>query len=46
MSALKPYNRVFLKKDHSGSSARIVLEQNNSAKMLPAAGIEPVTLGL
>ena len=40
-------NRGFPKVDHSGRSARIVLEQINSAKKkLPLTGIEPLTLGL
>ena len=39
-------NRVFPKVDHSGRSARIVLEQINSAKKLPLTGVEPLTLGL
>ena len=38
-------NRVFPKVDLSGRSARIVLEQINSAK-LPLTGVEPLTLGL
>ena len=40
-------NRGFPKVDHSGRSARIVLEQINSAKKnLPLTGVEPSTLGL
>ena len=40
-------NRGFPKVDHSGRSARIVLEQINSAKKkLPLTGLEPLTLGL
>ena len=40
-------NRSFPKVDHSGRSARIVLEQINSAKKpLPPTGVEPLTLGL
>ena len=39
--------RGFPKVDHSGRSARIVLEQINSAKKkLPLTGVEPSTLGL
>ena len=37
----------FSKVDHSGRSARIVLEQINSAKKkLPLTGLEPLTPGL
>ena len=36
--------RGFPKVDHSGRSARIVLEQINSAKKLPLTGLEPSTL--
>ena len=40
-------NRGFPKVDHSGRSARIVLEQINSAKKkLPGTEVEPLTLGL
>ena len=38
--------RVFPKIDHSGSSVRIVLEQNKFSKKLPLTGIEPSTVGL
>ena len=39
--------RGFPKVDHSGRSARIVLEQINSAKNnLPLTGVEPSTIGL
>ena len=37
---------VFPKIDHSGSTARIVLEQNIPAKKLPLTGIDPSTLEL
>ena len=40
------YTRGFPQIDHSASSARIVLEQINSAKKLPLTGIEPSILGL
>ena len=44
---ISQYNRGFPKVDHSGRSARIVLEQINSAKKtLPLTGVEPSTLGL
>ena len=36
--------RGFPKIDHSGSSARIVLQQNKFIKELPLTGIEPGTL--
>ena len=36
--------RGFPKVDHSGRSARIVLEQINSAKKIPLTGVEPSTL--
>ena len=39
-------SRGFPKIGHSGSPARIVLEQNKFSKKLPLTGIEPVTLGL
>ena len=38
--------RGFPKKDVSGTSARIVLQQNKFSKILPLKGIEPATLGL
>ena len=37
-------SRIFPKIDHSGSAARIVLEQNKFSKKLPLTGIEPGTL--
>ena len=40
------FNRGFPKIDHSGRSARIVLEQNKFSKKLHLKGIEPATLGL
>ena len=39
-------SRGFPKIDHSGSAARIVLQQNKFSKELPLTGIEPGTLGL
>ena len=38
--------RVFPTVDHSGSAAKIVLEQNKFSKKSPLTGIEPGTLGL
>ena len=46
-SSQKESSRGFPKLDHSGRSARIVLNQINSAKKkLPLTGVEPSTLGL
>ena len=39
-------NRGFPQIDHSVRSARVVLEQQTTAKKLPLTGIEPLTLGL